>query len=225
MQVGYIRTVQRTFACAPPAPSTNHQNPVGLSKAMSVQRDGAGHLPWQTKFPLNTTARFCAHSPSLFRSLHAPAGQPRHPFPPEQRGSTKLRAAVIADLTVPSLPRNQRGPAPGYHGLRRIRANRQNRSGADGPGRVCAGGNCRWGGQGARRLRLDHHRSAADRRFCRLHRRSSVDPCGCRARQTGESIGTTIAQGFLTLSLLPAMQRQIVMLPGDVLAALNYGTN
>jgi acyl dehydratase len=37
--------------------------------------------------------------------------------------------------------------------------------------------------------------------------------------------GTTIAHGYLTLSLLPVMQRQIGALPDGVVAALNYGTD
>jgi acyl dehydratase len=37
--------------------------------------------------------------------------------------------------------------------------------------------------------------------------------------------GTTIAHGYLTLSLLPAMQYQVGTLPAGVAAALNYGVN
>jgi acyl dehydratase len=37
--------------------------------------------------------------------------------------------------------------------------------------------------------------------------------------------GTTIAHGYLTLSLLPAMQYQVGTLPDGVAAALNYGVN
>lgn len=37
--------------------------------------------------------------------------------------------------------------------------------------------------------------------------------------------GTTIAHGYLTLSLLPAMQFSVGTLPGGVKAALNYGAD
>jgi acyl dehydratase len=37
--------------------------------------------------------------------------------------------------------------------------------------------------------------------------------------------GTTIAHGYLTLSLLPALQYQVGTLPDGVAAALNYGVN
>lgn len=37
--------------------------------------------------------------------------------------------------------------------------------------------------------------------------------------------GTTIAHGYLTLSLLPAMQNAIGTLPAGVVAALNYGAD
>jgi acyl dehydratase len=46
------------------------------------------------------------------------------------------------------------------------------------------------------------------------------------ARARRESpFGTTIAHGYLTLSLLPAMQSSVGTLPGGVKAALNYGTD
>src|SRR5215467_13237934 len=37
--------------------------------------------------------------------------------------------------------------------------------------------------------------------------------------------GTTIAHGYLTLSLLPAMQYAVGTIPSGVKAALNYGTD
>lgn len=37
--------------------------------------------------------------------------------------------------------------------------------------------------------------------------------------------GTTIAHGYLTLSLLPAMQFSVGTLPGGITAALNYGAD
>jgi acyl dehydratase len=37
--------------------------------------------------------------------------------------------------------------------------------------------------------------------------------------------GTTIAHGYLTLSLLPVMQHEVGTLPAGVVASLNYGTN
>jgi acyl dehydratase len=37
--------------------------------------------------------------------------------------------------------------------------------------------------------------------------------------------GTTIAHGWLTLSLLPVMQYEVGTLPGGIAAALNYGAN
>src|SRR5215468_3347247 len=43
--------------------------------------------------------------------------------------------------------------------------------------------------------------------------------------QRESPFGTTIAHGYLTLSLLPVMQRQIGTLPDGVVAALNYGTD
>jgi acyl dehydratase len=46
------------------------------------------------------------------------------------------------------------------------------------------------------------------------------------ARAQRESpFGTTIAHGYLTLSLLPAMQYSVGTIPGGVQAALNYGTD
>jgi acyl dehydratase len=45
-----------------------------------------------------------------------------------------------------------------------------------------------------------------------------------RARQESP-FGTTIAHGYLTLSLLPVMQYEIGTQPDGVAAALNYGTN
>jgi acyl dehydratase len=46
------------------------------------------------------------------------------------------------------------------------------------------------------------------------------------ARAGRESpFGTTIAHGFLTLSLLPLMQLEVGALPDGVAAALNYGTD
>ncbi len=45
-----------------------------------------------------------------------------------------------------------------------------------------------------------------------------------RARREGP-FGTTIAHGFLTLSLVPAMQLQVGALPGGVSASLNYGSD
>jgi acyl dehydratase len=46
------------------------------------------------------------------------------------------------------------------------------------------------------------------------------------ARARRESpFGTTIAHGFLTLALLPVMQKQVGALPAGVAAALNYGTD
>jgi acyl dehydratase len=45
-----------------------------------------------------------------------------------------------------------------------------------------------------------------------------------RARRESP-FGTTIAHGYLTLSLLPAMQYSVGMLPTDVKAALNYGAD
>jgi acyl dehydratase len=36
-------------------------------------------------------------------------------------------------------------------------------------------------------------------------------------------LGTTIAHGFLTLSLLPRMQYELSIVPGNVRQALNYG--
>jgi acyl dehydratase len=45
-------------------------------------------------------------------------------------------------------------------------------------------------------------------------------------RATRESpFGTTIAHGYLTLSLLPAMQFSVGTLPGGVKAGLNYGAD
>jgi acyl dehydratase len=37
--------------------------------------------------------------------------------------------------------------------------------------------------------------------------------------------GTTIAHGYLTLSLLPAMQKSLGVMPSGVVAALNYGSD
>jgi len=45
-----------------------------------------------------------------------------------------------------------------------------------------------------------------------------------RARRESP-FGTTIAHGYLTLSLLPAMQFSVGTLPGGVKAALNYGAD
>jgi acyl dehydratase len=45
-----------------------------------------------------------------------------------------------------------------------------------------------------------------------------------RARRESP-FGTTIAHGYLTLSLLPAMQFSVGTLPDGVKAALNYGTD
>jgi acyl dehydratase len=45
-----------------------------------------------------------------------------------------------------------------------------------------------------------------------------------RARRESP-FGTTIAHGFLTLSLLPAMQKQAGAFPGGVAASLNYGSD
>jgi acyl dehydratase len=45
-----------------------------------------------------------------------------------------------------------------------------------------------------------------------------------RARRESP-FGTTIAHGYLTLSLLPVMQQQVGTLPDGVVAALNYGAN
>jgi acyl dehydratase len=45
-----------------------------------------------------------------------------------------------------------------------------------------------------------------------------------RARRESP-FGTTVAHGYLTLSLLPVMQSEIGTLPDGVAAALNYGTN
>ena len=45
-----------------------------------------------------------------------------------------------------------------------------------------------------------------------------------RARRESP-FGTTIAHGYLTLSLLPAMQSSVGTLPGGVKAALNYGAD
>jgi acyl dehydratase len=45
-----------------------------------------------------------------------------------------------------------------------------------------------------------------------------------RARRESP-FGTTIAHGYLTLSLLPVMQHQVGTLPDGVTAALNYGAN
>lgn len=46
------------------------------------------------------------------------------------------------------------------------------------------------------------------------------------ARAKRESpFGTTIAHGYLTLSLLPAMQFSVGTLPGGITAALNYGAD
>jgi acyl dehydratase len=45
-----------------------------------------------------------------------------------------------------------------------------------------------------------------------------------RARRESP-FGTTIAHGYLTLSLLPVMQYQVGTLPNGVAASLNYGTN
>jgi acyl dehydratase len=45
-----------------------------------------------------------------------------------------------------------------------------------------------------------------------------------RARRESP-FGTTIAHGYLTLSLLPVMQYQVGTLPDGVSAALNYGAN
>jgi acyl dehydratase len=45
-----------------------------------------------------------------------------------------------------------------------------------------------------------------------------------RARQESP-FGTTIAHGWLTLSLLPVMQYQVGTLPDGTVAALNYGAN
>jgi acyl dehydratase len=45
-----------------------------------------------------------------------------------------------------------------------------------------------------------------------------------RARRESP-FGTTIAHGYLTLSLLPVMQQQVGTLPDGVVAALNYGSN
>jgi acyl dehydratase len=45
-----------------------------------------------------------------------------------------------------------------------------------------------------------------------------------RARRESP-FGTTIAHGYLTLSLLPVMQQQVGTLPDGIVAALNYGSN
>jgi acyl dehydratase len=45
-----------------------------------------------------------------------------------------------------------------------------------------------------------------------------------RARRESP-FGTTIAHGYLTLSLVPVMQNEVGALPGGVAAALNYGAN
>jgi acyl dehydratase len=45
-----------------------------------------------------------------------------------------------------------------------------------------------------------------------------------RARRESP-FGTTVAHGYLTLSLLPVMQYQVGTLPDGVAASLNYGTN
>jgi acyl dehydratase len=45
-----------------------------------------------------------------------------------------------------------------------------------------------------------------------------------RARRESP-FGTTIAHGYLTLSLLPVMQNEVGTLPDGVAAALNYGSN
>ena len=47
-----------------------------------------------------------------------------------------------------------------------------------------------------------------------------------RDRAARESpLGTTIAHGYLTLSLLPMMNEEIGLVPGGVRQALNYGTD
>src|SRR5689334_24036517 len=43
--------------------------------------------------------------------------------------------------------------------------------------------------------------------------------------QRESPFGGTVAHGYLTLSLLPAMQYQVGTVPGGVTAALNYGAD
>jgi acyl dehydratase len=49
-----------------------------------------------------------------------------------------------------------------------------------------------------------------------------MDPCGPRA--SAGPFGTTIAHGFLTLSLVPMLARQVYLVRGLAMA-VNYGTD
>ena len=72
---------------------------------------------------------------------------------------------------------------------------------------------------------MDGRHAGAHQRVRRRDRRSPVDSRRCRTRAARETpFGTTIAHGFLTLSLISTLLQDVVTV-GGVRMAINYGLN